>query len=138
MLTPEDSSYGSQLHPAKIKGGSKAPPPQSRLAALGLAARHLLDLALFRSASGVARFERVFHLPLLARGTLGFLAVFLAESCCIRHKFDFTILKFCTLLCRVQANYKNNKLHNYQWFRLFRAARTSPPASSARTSGIVP
>jgi len=58
-----------------------------RLAALGLAACHLFDFALLRSASVVAGLERVVGLTLLTRRPFGFLAFVFTERGSICHRF---------------------------------------------------
>jgi len=49
---------------------------QMLLLPLRLAAGQFLDLGLFRSASVVAGFERIFRLAFLAGGAFGFLSFF--------------------------------------------------------------
>src|SRR5579862_50141 len=125
------------------------------LAALRLSARQLFHFALLGPASIVAGLQRMFRLALLPRGALGFFTFFPAQSCCIGH-FDFVlsdkdwvIKKLCNWEIAGRAfralqkaslqNYTIAKLLNSSiCFRLSPAAHTSPPASSARTVGIVP
>ena len=61
------------------------PPSLARLP-LRLAASHLLNFRLLRSARIIARLQRLVRLALLARGAFGFLTFVSAQLCCIGHE----------------------------------------------------
>src|SRR5262245_19156882 len=80
---PSPASYRKGAPPSRF---SKRGIPCARCLPLRLSARHLLDFALLRSASVLARLQRMLGLALFSCGALCFLTVFFAQCGCIGHE----------------------------------------------------